>query len=111
MGNQISPMGVDYTDANSLGDTLYLPYFYGVISNQLLSGTIFKSLMFPGVNVRKRRSMMRKYPEEGLTIVPPWGQRRIKRSVQSRAAIARANQEDEIMRGKTTLLQTVINLN
>ena len=102
MGNQISPIGVDYTDANSLGDTFNLPYFYRVISNQLLSGAIFKNLMFPGVNVKKRRSVMRTYPEEDLPIDPPWSQRRIKRSVQSRADIARANQEDEVMRGKTT---------
>lgn len=101
MGNQIAPIGVDYTDANLLGDTLNLPYFYGVISNELLSGAIINRIFMPGVVFKKRRSMMRKYPDDEQPIVPPWGQRRLKRSIQTSADISRAQQEDEIMRGKT----------
>lgn len=100
MGNQIAPIGVDYTEANSLGDTFNLPYLYGVISNEILSGTILNRLMFPGLTIKKRRSIMRKYPDEA-PLVPSWGQRRLKRSVKSSADFSRARQEDEIMRGKT----------
>ena len=100
MGNQIAPIGVDYSEANTLGNSLGLPHLYGVINNEILSGTIFNRVLFPGLTIKKKRSLMRKYPDES-PIVPPWGQRRMKRSAQTSTEIARAQKEDELMRGKT----------
>ena len=104
MGNQLAPLGVDYQNANAVGDVLNLPYFYGSISNDILDGAIFNRIFFPGGNIKKRRSMGRSFPKEELPIVPPWGQRRLKRSTQTNADINRSQQEDEIMRGKIWLL-------
>ena len=103
MGNQLAPLGVDYQNANAVGDVLNLPYFYGSISNDILDGAIFNRIFFPGGNIKKRRSMARSFPKDELPIVPPWGQRRLKRSTQTTADINRSQQEDEIMRGKICL--------
>jgi hypothetical protein len=99
MGNQLAPLGVDYQNANAVGDVLNLPYFYGSISNDILDGAIFNRIFFPGGNIKKRRSMARSFSKDELPIVPPWGQRRLKRSTQTTADINRSQQEDEIMRG------------
>ena len=104
MGNQLAPLGVDYQNANAVGDVLNLPYFYGSISNDILDGAIFNRIFFPGGNFKKRRSMARSFPKDELPIVPPWGQRRLKRSTQTNADINRSQQEDEIMRGKKCLI-------
>ena len=107
MGNQLAPLGVDYQNANAVGDVLNLPYFYGSISNDILDGAIFNRIFFPGGNIKKRRSMGRSFPKEELPIVPPWGQRRLKRSTQTNADINRSQQEDEIMRGKICLIYQI----
>ena len=101
MGNAIAPLGVDYTQANALGDTLNLPYFSAVISNDILSNAMINRVSLPFVNFKKRRSMMRTYSGDNQPIVPPWGQRRLKRSTQtSSVEIRNAQHEDEVMRGK-----------
>ena len=102
MGNAISPLGVDYADANALGNRMNLPYIKAVINDELLSGTTFNRILFPGYQIgsKKRRSMMRGYQDDDGPIVPPWGQRRLKRSIQNSADVARAAQDDEVMRGK-----------
>ena len=102
MGNQIAPLGVDYTQANALGDTINLPYFYASFSNNLLSGSnkIFDRISVPGFTLNKKRAMTRSYSQDDRPIVPPWGQRRLKRSSTNNAEISRAQQEDEVMRGK-----------
>jgi len=101
MGNQIAPLGVDYTQANALGDTINLPYFYASFSNNLLSGSnkIFDRISVPGFTLNKKRAMTRSYSQDDRPIVPPWGQRRLKRSSTNNAEISRAQQEDEVMRG------------
>jgi hypothetical protein len=43
--------------------------------------------------------MMRTYSDDDQPIVPPWGQRRLKRSIQTSADISKAQQEDDVMRG------------
>ena len=47
MGNAISPLGVDYADANALGNQINLPYFKAVIDDEILSGTTFNRILFP----------------------------------------------------------------
>ena len=100
MGNLMAPLGVDYTNANSLGDAFNLPYFYSTITNEFLDNKVINRINFPFVGIKKRRDMMRTYSDDNLPIVPPWGQRRLKRSLQSSADIRNAQQEDEVMRGK-----------
>ena len=106
MGNQIAPLGVDYTEANALGDTINLPYYYASISNNLLSGFNVNQISIPGFTLNKKRAMTRSYSQDDRPIVPPWGQRRLKRSINNSADINRAQQEDEVMRGK----QNVFNM-
>ena len=110
MGNQIAPLGVDYTEANALGDTINLPYYYASISNNLLSGTgkLFNQISIPGFTLNKKRAMTRSYSQDDRPIVPPWGQRRLKRSINNSADINRAQQEDEVMRGKLKLFNITI---
>ena len=105
MGNQIAPLGVNYEEANALGDTMNLPYFYATISKNLLNGKLINNILVPGlVELKKKRSMMRSFTNDDRPIVPPWGQRRLKRSMQNSADINRAQQEDEVMRGKLNQL-------
>ena len=105
MGNQIAPLGVNYSEANALGDTLNLPYFYASIPKNLLNGAVINNILVPGlVELKKKRSMMRSFTKDDRPIVPPWGQRRLKRSMQNSAEINRAQQEDEVMRGKLNQL-------
>ena len=101
MGNQIAPLGVNYDQANALGDSFNLPYFYASISNNVLSGSnkIFDRISVPGFTLNKKRAMTRSYSQDDRPIVPPWGQRRLKRSIMSNAEITQAQQEDEVMRG------------
>ena len=91
MGNQIAPLGVNYDQANALGDSFNLPYFYASISNNVLSGSnkIFDRISVPGFTLNKKRAMTRSYSQDDRPIVPPWGQRRLKRSIMSNAEINR----------------------
>jgi hypothetical protein len=102
MGNSIAPLGVDYTQANALGDQLNLPYFSAIISNDILNNAYINQVSLPFVNFKKRRSMMRTYSGNDQPMVPSWGQRRLKRSIQtSTTDITNSQQDDEVMRGKT----------
>ena len=102
MGNQIAPLGVNYDQANALGDSLNLPYFYASVSNNILSGAnkMFDRISVPGFTLNKKRAMTRSYSQDERPIVPPWGQRRLKRSTINNSDIKRAQQEDEVMRGR-----------
>ena len=102
MGNQIAPLGVNYDQANALGDSLNLPYFYASVSNNILSGAnkMFDRISVPGFTLNKKRAMTRSYSQDERPIVPPWGQRRLKRSTMNNSEIKRAQQEDEVMRGR-----------
>ena len=102
MGNQIAPLGVNYDQANALGDSLNLPYFYASVSNNILSGAnkMFDRISVPGFTLNKKRAMTRSYSQDERPIVPPWGQRRLKRSTINNSEIKRAQQEDEVMRGR-----------
>ena len=108
MGNAIAPLGVDYTQANALGDQLSLPYFSAIISNDILDNSLINSVSLPFINFKKRRSMMRTYSGNNQPIVPPWGQRRLKRSTQTTSVgdIRKAQHENEVMRGKANSNKT-----
>ena len=105
MGNQIAPLGVDYSQANALGDTINFPYYYASIPSNILSGSgkLFNQISIPGFTLNKKRAMTRSFSQDDRPIVPPWGQRRLKRSINNSADINRAQQEDEVMRGKKSV--------
>ena len=103
MGSEMCIRDRDYTQANALGDQLSLPYFSAIISNDILSNSMINRISLPFVNFKKRRSMMRTYTGDNQPIVPPYGQRRLKRSSQTTNVddMRSAQHEDEVMRGKT----------